>query len=149
MADGKDGVGLKTIIVIGILMILIAAVTSYTFMTFFSSYGNDQDVTGNAANIGPTYNLGDFVVNLSGTGGYQYIQASIVVEMNNEKVVAELERRSPQIRDIIISILREQKIKDIEEPRAEVIKNQIEVKTNQVLNTGQITNVWFTQLVVQ
>lgn len=148
MADGKEGLGFRTLLMIGILMIIIAAGTSYAFMTFFADGGEAQVSTVNKE-IGPTYSLGDFVVNLSGSGGYQFIQASIVVEVDSEKVVSELDRRSPQIRDIIISILRDQKLEDIEEPGAKIIKNQIRFNINKVLSTGEIKNVWFTQLVVQ
>jgi flagellar protein FliL len=131
-----------------LLVIIIAAGTSFAFMTFFNTRANIE-AEREMNKIGPTYSLGDFVVNLSGSGGYQYIKASIVVEVNDKKVVSELDRRSPQIRDVIIAILRDQKIQDIEEPGAEIIKNQIELELNQILNIGEITAVWFTQLVVQ
>jgi len=149
MADGKDSaINLKTIIVLGIVMILIAGATSYGLMTYFNSDKGEEDAV-TPDDIGPTYTLGDFVVNLAGSGGYQYIRASIVVEVDEKRVVEELDKRSPQLRDIIITILREQKLADIEEPGARVIKNQIVTRLNQVLSTGKIKNVWFTQFVVQ
>ena len=143
----KEGVSFKTILGIGILMFLIAAGTSYGFITFINYNDDPQQATKNS--IGPTYSLGDFVVNLSGNRGYQYIQASIVVEVSTDNVIAELDKRSPQIRDGIISILREQEVDDIEEPGATVIKNRIITQLNEILLTGEITQVWFTQLVVQ
>ena len=45
-------------------------------------------------------------MNLTGSRGYQYVQASIVVEVSTDNVIDELEKRSPQIRDCIIAILR-------------------------------------------
>lgn len=143
----KEGLGFRNILGIAVLMIVIAAGTSYGFMTFLTNNNNVQTVSKTA--IGPTYSLGDFVVNLSGTRGYQYIKASIVVEVSTDIVISELEKRSPQIRDGIISILRDQKVDDIEEPGAKVIKNRIMTKLNDILGTGDITRVWFTQLVVQ
>ncbi|ACL70426.1 flagellar basal body-associated FliL family protein [Halothermothrix orenii] len=145
MAD--KGGGVKSFIGIVIMMVLIAAGTSYGFMTYFDRT-NSQHVL-ESKDIGPTYSLGDFIVNLSGTGGYQYIKASIVVEVSQDSVIRELDKRSPQIRDIIISILRDQKMADIEEPGARTIKNRVRAELNQVLTTGKITSVWFTQLVVQ
>lgn len=142
----KEGLGFKSILGIAVLMIIIAAGTSYGFMMFLNN-NNAQPVT--ETTIGPTYSLGDFVVNLSGTRGYQYIKASIVVEVSTDSVITELEKRSPQVRDGIISILRDQKVEDIEEPGAKVIKNRIMAKLNDILGTGDITRVWFTQLVVQ
>lgn len=143
----KEGMNFKSILGIALLMIVIAAATSYGFMLFFTNDDTTEQV--NKSSIGPTYSLGDFVVNLSGSRGYQYIKASIVVEVSTDAVIDELEKRSPQVRDGIISILRDQKVADIEEPGAKVIKNRILTKLNEILGTGDITRVWFTQLVVQ
>src|SRR5690554_1288575 len=142
----KEGLTFRSVLAIAVLMLVIAAGTSYGFMMFFmhGSTERAREVT-----IGPTYSLGDFVVNLTGSRGYQYIQASIVVEVSTENVIEELEKRSPQIRDCIIAILRDQTVTDIEEPDAQTIKNRIMASLNSLLYTGQITQVWFTQLVVQ
>lgn len=142
----KEGLTFRSVLAISVLMLVIAAGTSYGFMMFFmhGSTERAREVT-----IGPTYSLGDFVVNLTAGRGYQYIQASIVVEVSTENVIEELEKRSPQIRDCIIAILRDQTVTDIEEADAQTIKNRIMASLNSLLYTGQITQVWFTQLVVQ
>ena len=142
----KEGLTFRSVLAIAVLMLVIAAGTSYGFMMFFmhGSTERAREVT-----IGPTYSLGDFVVNLTAGRGYQYIQASIVVEVSTENVIEELEKRSPQIRDCIIAILRDQTVADIEEADAQTIKNRIMASLNSLLYTGQITQVWFTQLVVQ
>jgi len=142
----KEGLTFRSVLAIAVLMLVIAAGTSYGFMMFFmhGSTERAREVT-----IGPTYSLGDFVVNLTAGRGYQYIQASIVVEVSTENVIEELEKRSPQIRDCIIAILRDQTVTDIEEADAQTIKNRIMASLNSLLYTGQITQVWFTQLVVQ
>ncbi|MTI58792.1 MAG: hypothetical protein FH762_02175 [Firmicutes bacterium] len=143
----NEGLSFKSILGIALLMVVIAIGTSYGFMKFITTNDNSQVLNENV--IGPTYSLGDFVVNLSGTRGYQYISASIVVEVSTDNVITELEKRSPQVRDSIIEILRDQQVDDIEEPGARVIKNRLITKLNDILRTGDITQVWFTQLVVQ
>ena len=142
----KEGLSFKSVLAIALLMLIIAASTSYGFMRFFMLSNSEKvrEVT-----IGPTYSLGDFVVNLTDSRGYQYVQASIVVEVSTDNVIDELEKRSPQIRDCIIAILRDQTVTDIEEADAQTIKNRIMASLNSLLYTGQITQVWFTQLVVQ
>lgn len=157
MADennNNSGISMKMMIIMMVTIIIITGIFSYVFMSFLApgSSGQEEKVIKEEKekeNIGPTYTLGEFVVNLSGSGGYQFIKANIVVEVDKEDVVKELDKRNPQIRDMIILTLREQKIEDIEEPGAHVIKNQLSTRINQVLNSGQIKNVWFTQLVVQ
>ncbi len=154
MADeNNNGLSMKMMIIMMVTIIIITGIFSYVFMSFLAPGNGSQEEEvvkeESESKIGPTYTLGDFVVNLSGSGGYQFIKAHIVVEVDESDVVAELDKRNPQIRDLIILTLREQKIEDIEEPGAHVIKNRLKTKLNQILNSGQITNIWFTQLVVQ
>lgn len=151
--DSGSGLSLKVLIILMIVMIIVTGIFSYVFMTYFAARNNGEQSAespdGKNEEIGPTYTLGEYVVNLSGTDGYQFIRADVVVEVNQKKVIDELERRSPQIKDIVIATLREQEIEDIEDPAAGVIKDQILNRINQVLTTGEIQRVWFTQFVVQ
>lgn len=151
MADGNNnGLSFKVIVLMMIAMIIITGIFSYLFMSFFASKNESEQTRDRVEEgIGPTYNLGEFIVNLAGSKGYQFIQAAIVVEVNEDKVIKELDKRNPQIRDTIILTLREQKLQDIEDPGADVIKNQLRTRLNLLLSSGEITNVWFTQLVVQ
>ena len=149
LAD-NEGANLKLFIIMGVFMIIIAAGTSFMFMTYMSSSSAENtNSEPEEKKVGPTYTLGEFVVNLSLDSSYKYLKANIVVSASSEKVKSELENRDPQIRDSIIAILRKQSLEDIREPDATVIKNQIKNKLNQLLNSGQINDVWFTQLVVQ
>ena len=146
----QGDIGIKGIVIIAVLMALISFGTMYFFMNYFleTPASEDTQVT-NRQEIGPTYDLGDFVVNLSGTRGYQIIQADIVVEISNEDTREELDRREPQIRDAVIRILRRQSTEDLEEPGTDQIKEEIINKVNNMLSDGQLTNVWFTRMVIQ
>lgn len=145
MADEKSGLSMVWIV---LLVVIIAAGTSFGFMYFFNMQNNDEPARADQE-MGPTYNLGEFTANLSAVSGYQFIRATIVVEVNDSEVIEELDKREPQVRDEILSILRRQSAEDLEEPGGEVIKSQIEMSLNQLLPYGEIKNVWFTQLVIQ
>ena len=147
----QGDIGVKSIVIIALLMAIISFGTMYVFMTYFidSPANNGEPDLSSRRDIGPTYELGDFVVNLSGTRGYQIIQADIVVELANENEPEELQRREPQIRDTVIRILRRQSAEDLEEPGTNRIKEEIQNEINEMLIEGRITNVWFTRLVVQ
>ena len=136
------------LIAIFLLMVVVAAGTSYGVMTYFTSTQQEEQQQ-EKKEFGPTYTLGEFTVNLSDSGGYQFIKASIVVEVSDEKVIEELEKRSPQLRDVLISNMREASVDEIEEPGARTLKTNIKNELNTVLSEGQIENVWFTQLVIQ
>jgi len=150
MDEGK--VNIKMIALIVVLIIIITGIMSFTFFTFFSVSDN---VDGKEAeqrsvkDIKPTYNAGNFVVNLSDSSNMNFIKASMVFELEDGEMVEELDKRKAQIRDEIIAILRSQSQKIIEEPGAKTIKSIIKNSINQLLISGKILNVWFTELVVQ
>ncbi|RCW47682.1 MULTISPECIES: flagellar basal body-associated protein FliL [unclassified Halanaerobium] len=150
MDDGK--VNIKMIALIVVLVIIITGIMSFTFFTFFSVSENNTGENGKVKSVKdlkPTYSVGDFVVNLSGSSNMSFIKANIVFELEDKDMVEELDKRKPQIRDEIISILRAQSKKLIEEPEAKTIKSMIQNSINQLLISGKIHNVWFTELVVQ
>lgn len=134
---------------LALIVMVVAAGTSYFVLNYQSIMGKADATEENNKDIGPTYELGDFVVNLSETGGYKYVKASIVVEISQDSLQEELEKRNPQVRDVLISVLREQKLEELQDPEARIIKNQITNRLNQILTQGEITNVWFTELVIQ
>ena len=150
MADENGGLNFKLIIVIVLLVIFLATGTSFMVLTYFSSNANEtQEKQVSKNEMGPTHTLGEFVVNLSLGESYSFLKTNIVVEVSDNKVIESLKKRGPQIKDIIITILRKQKIEDIKQPAAKIIKNQIELRLNNILVSGEVTNVWFTEFVVQ
>ncbi len=154
MADNNNK--FMMIIIIALLVIIIAAGTSFTVMKFIipgsgsgSGGSNGQNDEKTEKSIGPTYELGNFTVNLANSGGYKFVKASITAEISDKKVIEELDKRKPQIRDIIICILRSQDIQDIENPEGNKLKELIQERINNIIDNGKITSVWFTQFVVQ
>ena len=145
----RGDVTIKAVIGIALVMIVVAAGTSYLFMNMFMDSPESATQEEQSRDIGPTYELGDFVVNLSGTRGYQIIQADIVVEVSSEATKEDLEKRTPQIQDTIIRILRNQTTEDLQEPEIDGLKNEIQTRLNQILTEGEVTEVWFTRMVVQ
>ena len=139
---------IKFFIILPVVVIIFAAGTSYAIFTYMGPPGMEED-EGEVNEMGPTLPIGEFVVNLKGDGGYRYIQTSIVVEASNEKILGELDKREPVVRDTIISILSQKRISDIEDNGKEIIKNQIRVALNDILHGGEIESVMFTQFVVQ
>jgi flagellar FliL protein len=135
-----------------VLVIIITGVASFTFFTYFSVSGdeekNENEIT-SVEDIRPTYSVGNFTVNISNNNRISFVRASVVFELENAEMTEELDKRSSQIRDRIISTLRAQNQEILEEPGADTIKQIVKDKVNEILISGKITNVWFTELVVQ
>ena len=148
--DGK--MNYKMLALIVVLVIIITGVASFTFFTYFS-VSSDEDEGENeitsVEDIRSTYQVGNFTVNISNNDRISFVRATVVFELENTEMTEELNKRSSQIRDRIISTLRAQNQEILEEPGADTIKQIVKDKVNEILISGKITNVWFTELVVQ
>ena len=148
--DGK--INFKMLALIVVLVIIITGVASFTFFTYFS-VSSDEDEGENkitsVEDIRSTYQVGNFTVNISNNDRISFVRATVVFELENTEMTEELNKRSSQIRDRIISTLRAQNQEILEEPGADTIKQIVKDKVNEILISGKITNVWFTELVVQ
>ena len=149
MAKNKN-VNYKTLTLIIALVIIITGVASFTFFTYFSVAENSEEKEEfKIEDIRSTYMVGDFVVNITDNNSINFIRASLVFEIADNNLIAELEKRKPQLRDTIITTLRSQNETILKEANAKTIKNIIKNEVNKILRSGEITNVWFTELVVQ
>ena len=100
--------------------------------------------------IGPIYNLETFIVNLADPRGKKYLKVRIDLELDHEEVKDEIDKRLPQFRDTVLTLLSSKYYEDINvlegklQLRAEIIS-----MLNQYLRTGTITNLYFTEFIVQ
>ena len=151
MSEEGSSVSYVFITIIIILSVLLATGTSYfMFFKLGGVGGGEEESTAQAQKqkLGPTTKIGDFVVNLA--EGKTFVKVNIVFEVSNEKVMEEVGQRSPQIRDTIISILRKQnqeEISSVEGTRK--LRTDIMKRVNENLMKGKVTNVFFTEFVLQ
>jgi len=100
--------------------------------------------------VGPTFTLDPFVVNLNEPGGKRYLKSRIELEYVDDKVRQELESRLPQLRDVILMHLSSKALDDIQSVEGKIeLKNALVTRINQVLKLGKIRNLYFTQFVIQ
>jgi len=100
--------------------------------------------------IGAIYELETFIVNLSGGTGNNYLKVKISLELGGEIVKAEVEKRLPQFRDSILTLLSSKTYEDVKtlEGKSQ-IRAEILTTLNQYLKTGKITKVYFGDFIVQ
>lgn len=110
----------------------------------------DIEESGDSQEIGPIYSLETFIVNLVGGRGKNYLKAKVELELDSDKTTTEINKRLPQIRDAILTMLSSKSNEDINtlegkfQLRAEIIST-----LNQFLKTGKVRNVYFTDFIVQ
>lgn len=129
----------------------IILIVALLLLSFFLLSCSDNGQKGKEERLfGPTFNVGEIIVNLADIGQARYAKAEVVLELSNDSALEEVQLRSPQIRDIVIEIFSSQQasvLLDLE--GKEEIKNKIMARINPVLTSGSVEEVYFTTIVVQ
>ncbi|MCC6277104.1 MAG: flagellar basal body-associated FliL family protein [Oligoflexia bacterium] len=90
-----------------------------------------------------------FLVNLAGTRGNKLVKINMELEVDGEKVEEEIEKRKPQIRDIIIILLSSKTYDQMtNKDGKESLRTEIRDTVNSFLTKGKIKNVYFTDFIV-
>jgi flagellar protein FliL len=106
--------------------------------------------------MGPIYKLDTMIVNLADQGGKRYLRITMDLELkpsenlDAKEVIDEMDKRLPQIRDTILMILPTKQYADIATTSGKIaLRDEIMAKLNTLLKKGQISNIYFTEFVVQ
>jgi flagellar FliL protein len=106
--------------------------------------GEGEGVSGNMKQLEP------FIVNLADAEGQRYLKAVIQLELDNASLEGEIQGKLPQIRDEILMILSNKTFDDVSTTAGKrMVKREIASAVNKYLTGGQITQVYFTEFVVQ
>ena len=105
---------------------------------------------GGAGNIGPIFPMNTFIVNLVGRQGKNYLKVKLELELENESVTEIINRRLPQFRDAVITMLSNKGIEEINTLEGKFqLRAEILSQLNQFLQAGKIINVYFTDFIIQ
>ena len=100
--------------------------------------------------LGPIISLDTFIVNLADTGGKRYLRMTIDLELDSEELESEVNKRLPQVRDSILTILPTKRFEDISSAKGKTaLRDQMLERINGLLARGRVTNIYFKEFVVQ
>ncbi len=92
----------------------------------------------------------EFTVNLADEGRSRYLRATIVLAYDNKRLTRELNRKEPEIRDLIIGILRSKKAGELSTAEGiDDVRRQIRAELEERLLSGSLKEVYFTQFLMQ
>ncbi len=99
---------------------------------------------------GPIYPLETFIVNLADRGKDRYLRVTIQLQLEKPTLKEEMDQRLPQVRDRILTIVPTKTYETVTalEGKA-VLRDELLKSLNEVLQSGKITNLYFTEFVVQ
>ena len=94
--------------------------------------------------------MAPFIVNLADATGRRYLKLTLSLEMDSPELKKEIQMKDPQIRDAILILLSSKYYDDINTVEGKMaLRANIIEDTNRLLTTGQVTNAYFVEFVVQ
>ncbi len=100
------------------------------------------------APLGEVIPMETFIVNLAGSRGAKLAKVNLELEVSNTEVSTEIEKRKPQIRDIIIILLSSKTYDQVSHREGkEGLREEIKDTVNSFLTKGLIKKVYFTEFI--
>ncbi|NLK73555.1 MAG: flagellar basal body-associated FliL family protein [Clostridiales bacterium] len=139
-------------IIIIIILVIVLLLGGFTAIAFFTkSFFFAPRETKITAEIKETmYPLETFIVNLDEKGSKKYLKISIVIGCVNKKDVKLISEKEMQIRDTIISTLREQGLDRLAPAgNEEQIKQSLNKAINTLYDPDLDIKLYFTEYIIQ
>lgn len=95
-----------------------------------------------------TYNLGEVLTNLSDSSDMKYVKTTITLVTNNKAAENEVQNKEFQVRDCLISLFNSETSEDFLNDPAKVKSMSVD-SINKNLTSGRVTNIYFSDLVMQ
>jgi len=144
----------KKLIIFIIIPLIFVSVGAVFFVvwnktSFFSSQ-TEKVPENNSEVIRSVYSLDTFIVNLADKGGRRFLRVTMDLELKDESLAGEIDKRLSQIRDSILMIIPTKRFEDINSVEGKIaLSDEIMTKLNSFLKDGSITNIYFVDFVIQ
>ena len=112
--------------------------------------GGSGQAVGGAAEPGILMKLDNFVVNLARTDRPRYLKITLKLGLKNKATKKKAKELMPRVRDALIIILSNQGVEDLESMQGKYeLKRQIIARLNKIVGPGAVTDVYYTEFVIQ
>ncbi len=152
----------KTVIIIAVaVFVLFLVMVGIGFFVMWEKIGRlappeeiqeEEVVEGDVgrSEMGPIYPLETFIVNLADAGEPRYLKITVNLELEESDAEEEVDRRLPQIRDLFLSLLPTKKSEQLQNMEGkQAVKDELVENLNAILQTGQVSQIYFTDFVIQ
>ena len=144
----------KKLILIVLIFIVVFGGSFTVYNLFFSKKSTSTTTSKTSTTMknitsAKTYSIDECLVNLTDSGGKNYLKVTVFLGYEDGKLDAELAEKKPIIRDAVIDILRSKSTADFSSNKADKIKIEVLQKINPLLTKGQLDNVYFDDILVQ
>lgn len=100
--------------------------------------------------VGTLYEMPRFIINLVAKKGKRYLRITLNLEMDNDSLMGELDVKKAVLSDIILSVLSSKTVEDLSSIKGKArAKAEVRATINKSLLDGKITNIFFTEFIIQ
>ncbi|MGX9133670.1 flagellar basal body-associated protein FliL [Rummeliibacillus sp. JY-2-4R] len=130
---------LVSITLIGVVAVLV--VTQLNKGTAAANVQNIDDI------IKTSVDIGEITTNISGDN---YVKISFKIQTTSKDAAAELTKRDFQVKSIVIEELSEMSKEDLEGKKGkEMLESNLKTKINEIMQDGEIQQVYITSYIIQ
>jgi len=162
-AHGGGGKG-KLFLIIGVVLLLGVGGGAAWFLGFIGGKGHassegDAEAKeeavpshggGSKGEVGAMQPLETFIANLSDEEGKRYLKATLQVEFFDARVPEDFAARTPQIRDLLLTLFTSKTFSDVRTPEGKgQLREEIINRMNRALHRDAVKAVYFTEFIVQ
>jgi flagellar FliL protein len=148
-AEEKKG-GRKILFLIPVVLLLLAGAGGGAYFFLLNKPKKVGEEKVSPSHVGVMVDLGVFTVNLADKGIDAYARVAITLELSNEKVKQEVDKRMPIIKDAIIDVISSKTSDFVRTPEGrEALRLELIRRLNIILVEGGVRNIYFTEFVVQ
>ncbi len=157
MADqGDKGIkGLLTILMIlsGLILVLVFVAAGLSYMVYASKTDQKEaKIIEQKPEPGKIYDMGTFIVNLADEEASRYVRAQVQLEYSkvNLELDKEIKEREAQFKDMVNTLLNDRKAAELSTSEGkERFRRELQLKINQSLKFGAVTNIYLTSFAIQ
>lgn len=139
----------KLMLIIGgvIVLIIISLAVFFVTKTMLSSENASKE---EVVKLGPVYETSEYTVNILGTDGRRFLRTQFTIEFDSEDVLEEVQKKLPIVNDTVIFVLSSQTLEELERVNGkEALKEQLKDNLNEIINGGEVVNIYFNTFVWQ
>lgn len=135
---------------IGVGIIAIFTIATFAVIFFMSHKLKDGNTpSAKESEIGPLVEAGEFTTNLAPGGEKKYVKVKVVLELDDQSLVEQVEKKLPVLQDRILVFLNSKTSDDLSSQERSNLKKEILSDLNRYITDGEIKNIYFSDLVMQ
>ncbi|HPJ96604.1 MAG TPA: flagellar basal body-associated FliL family protein [Syntrophales bacterium] len=149
-AEKKKGVLLKWA-VIGLAALLVAGgIAGGAYYYFGGKASQAKNKTPSQPVIGTIWPMEPFIINLQDSGGDRYLKLVVQLEISDPLGVKDLDQLKPKLRDNVLELLGAKTYRELMDTAGKQrLREEIAMRLNSFLPNAKVTQVYFTEFVIQ